>query len=180
MDFYNNYLNIEAEKVYWIDALPIKIQEAKNRNIPNVYHATITDKDDEIVEFNVTNNHQSSSVLQLGLHIEEFPWCKNVDKLLQYTLTVDSFLSRNKIDKTKLNFWNIDIQGAELLALKGSTDSLQYVDAIYIEVNFKELYIDCCLINDLDEFFKKYNFSRILTSSCTEGFGDALYLKIRK
>jgi len=93
---------------------------------------------------------------------------------------VDSFLSRNNIDKTKLNFWNLDIQGAELLAFKGSTDSLQYVDAIYVEVNVKELYIDCCLINDLDEFLKKYKFTRILTSLCNEGYGDALYIKKSK
>ena len=38
---------------------------------------------------------------------------------------------------------NLDIQEAELLALKGSDKILNYIDAIYTEVNLDEIYLNC-------------------------------------
>ena len=57
-----NRLGIKPEKIVWIDAIPSKVAEAKQRGIPNVYNAVITDKNDEEVTFNISNNVQSSSV----------------------------------------------------------------------------------------------------------------------
>ena len=43
-----------------------------------------------------------------------------------------------------VNFLNLDIQGAELKALKSLQDYLHKVDYIYTEVNVDYLYVDCC------------------------------------
>jgi hypothetical protein len=47
---------------------------------------------------------------------------------------------------------------------------------MYLEVNEKELYKDCGLINDVDNFLSQYNFKRVLTKMTTHGWGDALYI----
>ena len=79
-------------------------------------------------------------------------------RYLKKSITVDTFFERNNLDTSIYNFWNFDIQGAELLALKGATKSIKYAKAIYLEVNEKELYKDCALIDDIDIFLSQYNF----------------------
>ena len=171
-----NQMGIKSENVVWIDAIPSKINEARKRGIPNVYYAMITDKDDEEMIFNVSNNVQSSSVLELGTHEQEHPWVVYVDKLKQKSITVDTFFERYNIDASNYDFWNFDIQGAELMALKGATQSIRHVKVLYLEVNEKELYKNCGLITDIDIFLSQYNFKRVLTNISRHGWGDALYI----
>ena len=175
MDFYNK-LGIQKENVVWIDAISSKVTEATNRGIPNVYNAVITDKDDDEIVFNISNNVQSSSVLEFGTHSQEHPWVVYVDKINLKTITIDTFFEKNNIDNSKYNFWNFDIQGAELMALKGATQSIKYAKAIYLEVNEKELYKNCGLIDEIDAFLLNYNFKRVLTNITEHGWGDALYI----
>jgi len=173
--FYNK-LGLKSEDVVWIDAITSKVNEATKRGIPNVYNAVITDKDDEEIIFNVSNNVQSSSVLEFGTHSQEHPWVVYVDKINLKSITIDTFFERNNIDASKYNFWNFDIQGAELMALKGATNSIKYAKAIYLEVNEKELYKNCGLITEIDTFLLQYNFKRVLTNITQHGWGDALYI----
>jgi FkbM family methyltransferase len=170
-------LGLHPLDVVWIDAIPSKVQEATQRGIPNVFNAVITDKDDEMVTFNVSNNGQSSSVLEFGTHSQEYPGIVYVDKLSQPSITIDTFFHRNKIDASKLNFWNFDIQGAELMALKGASGAIQHVDAMYLEINVKELYKNCGLVTEIDKFLAAYGFKRVLTKMTPHGWGDALYIK---
>ena len=173
--FYNSF-GVKNEDIVWIDAVENKVNEAIQRGIPNVYNSLITDKDDEDVFFNVSNNIQSSSILEFGTHSQEHPQVVYIDKVLKKSITIDTFFERNDLDASKYNFWNFDIQGAELLALKGATKSLQYAKALYLEVNEKELYKNCALIEEIDTFLSQYNFKRVLTKFTQHGWGDALYL----
>jgi hypothetical protein len=173
--FYNSF-GVKNEDIIWIDAVENKVNEAIQRGIPNVYNSLITDKDDEDVFFNVSNNIQSSSILEFGTHSQEHPQVVYIDKVLKKSITIDTFFERNDLDASKYNFWNFDIQGAELLALKGATKSLQYAKALYLEVNEKELYKNCALIEEIDTFLSQYNFKRVLTKFTQHGWGDALYL----
>ena len=175
LPFYNN-LGLQNKDVVWIDAIPEKVFQAKRRGIPNVYNAVITDKDDEEIIFNISNNGQSSSVLELGTHSTAYPSIVYVNKIRQQSITIDTFFERNKIDASKYNFWNFDIQGAELLALKGATESIKYAKAIYLEVNEKELYKKCGLVHEIDTFLSQYNFKRVYTIMTRLGWGDALYI----
>jgi len=175
LNIYNN-LGIKTEDIVWVDALPGKVYEATCRGIPNVFNAVITDKDDEKVVFNVANNGQSSSILEFGTHSIEHPGIVFINKINQKSITVDSFFERNKLDASKYDFWNFDIQGAELLALKGATKSIKYAKVLYLEVNSKELYKNGALINEIDEFLAQYNFKRVLTNMTIHKWGDAMYI----
>jgi len=168
-------LGLLPDQVIWIDAIDKKVDEAKRRGIPNVYNAVITDTDDKEVVFNISNNGQSSSVLEFGTHAQEHPWVVYVDKIHKSSITIDTFFERNGLDASKYNFWNFDIQGAELMALKGAVKSIQYADVIYLEVNEKELYVNCGLIGEIDAFLSNYN--RVITNITEHGWGDALYIR---
>jgi len=170
-------MNLSTSDIIWIDALESKVNESKAKGIPNVYHAMITDKDDEELVFNISNNVQSSSIYELGTHLTAHPWVHYVDKISQKSITVDSFFKNNNIDASKYNFWNFDIQGAELLALKGAINSIQYAKVIYLEVNEKFLYKNCALVNEIDSFLEQYNFKRVETQISEYGWGDAFYIR---
>ena len=62
------------------------------------------------------------------------------------------------------------------MALKGAIKSIKYAKALYLEVNEKELYKKCGLINEIDTFLFQYNFKRVLTNMTPHGWGDALYI----
>jgi hypothetical protein len=175
LNFYNR-IGLQNDDVVWIDAMPSKVDEAIKRGIPNVYNAVITDKNDEDIVFNVSNNVQSSSILEFGTHSKEHPGIFYIDKLYQKSITIDTFFERNNIDASRYNFWNFDIQGAELLALKGAVNSIKYAVAIYLEVNEKQLYKGCGLIFEVDAFLAQYKFKRVLTKITEHGWGDALYV----
>jgi len=173
---YYTELGILQENIVWIDAIDSKVNEAIDRGIPNVYNAVISDKDDEEIIFNISNNVQSSSILEFATHSYEHPSVIYVDKIKKKSITIDTFFERNNLDASKYNFWNFDIQGVELLALKGAIQSIKYAKVLYLEVNEKELYKDCALITDIDNFLSKYNFKRVFTIMTPHGWGDALYI----
>ena len=135
----------------WIEALPWKVKEAQDRGISEVYNAVITDRDDEDVVFRIANNGQLSSVLEFGTHSIEHPDVFYTGTMNTKSVSLDTFFERNCIDRDDLNVWNMDIQGCELLALKGAKTALARVDALYMEVKEKELYKGCGLMSEIDE-----------------------------
>lgn len=176
LNFYNS-MGLQNEDIIWIEAMNNKVIESKNKGIVNVYNAIITDKDDEDVIFNVSNNGQSSSILEFKTHAIQHPHVVYISKFNGKSVTINSFFERNNLDGNKYDFWNFDIQGAELMALKGSTKYIQSAKAIYLEVNEKELYENCGLIGEIDSFLSNFGFKRVLTNMTKHGWGDALYIK---
>jgi len=176
LPFYND-IGVNVKDIVWLDALEDKVKQNHIRGIPNVYHAVVTDKDDAEVVFKVANNYQSSSVLDFGTHSINHPDVKFVDTIVSKTITLNTFFQRNNIDGNNYNFWNFDIQGAELLALKGATNYIKNAKMIYLEVNEREVYKDCGLITEIDQLLSEYGFIRVLTAMTPAGWGDALYIQ---
>ena len=77
----------------------------------------------------------------------------------------------------KADFLNMDIQGAELKCLKGFERNLGMINAIYAEVNEKELYAGCALLPELDAWLSEHGFVRVHTHMTPHGWGDALYIR---
>ena len=88
----------------------------------------------------------------------------------------NTFFKKNGLQPEKYDFWNFDIQGAELLALQGGKNAIPFAKAIYLEVNEKELYVGCGLVAEIDNLLKQYGFVRVLTKMTGAGWGDALYV----
>ena len=85
------------------------------------------------------------------------------------------------------NFLNLDIQGAELKALKGMEEYLSKVDYIYTEVNSEYVYEKCAIVNEIDSYLMAFGFIRTETAWYSEdggrsshGWGDAFYIRTEK
>lgn len=150
-----------------------------NMNI-KIINKVIYDKK-SICKINITSNSQSSSILDLGIHKELYPdIVKKEEVLVEGNTLDDEFSNFHNIDN--YNFLNIDIQGAELLALLGAQTILDKLDIIYTEINYDFVYKNCALVLDIDNLLKKYNFVRYYTSDVKNKknisvWGDAIYLK---
>ena len=91
--------------------------------------------------------------------------------------TVDAFFAKHSLDSSIYNFWNFNVQGAELLILRGGQQALRHVDVVYLEVNTEEVYVGCALMGQLDAFLLPYGLERVVTLMTPWGWGDAVFVK---
>ena len=94
------------------------------------------------------------------------------------TKKLDSIFKLNEIKFEDYDFINIDIQGAELLALKGFEEGLKHIKYVYTEVNTGEVYKNCAKLDELDAFLLDRNFERKEINMTRCEWGDAFYVKI--
>jgi FkbM family methyltransferase len=166
---------ITPSNIIWIEGNPNIVEFMKKKGIPNLYNILVSDSE-EIVDFIITNNGQSSSILELAEHKKEHPHIHEIARLKLKTMRLDNFFKNNNID-INFNFINLDIQGTELKALKSMETYLDKIKYIYTEVNEKYLYENCALIYEIDDYLSKFNFKRVETSMTSHGWGDAFYIK---
>jgi FkbM family methyltransferase len=175
------YARCGTERVLWIegnpDLIPIIQDNISNYSKNKVFQAVLSDTDDDKIIFNITNASMSSSILGLGTHKEMYPDIKVEKELILCSCRIDSFINKNKIIIDEYDFVNIDIQGAELLALKGLGDLLEKINYIYTEVNIDNVYKDCPLLDEIDEFLTMKGFQRVELSLKYKSWGDAFYIR---
>ena len=178
------YRQFGMSPVVFVEAIPAVYEELKQNMI--VYpeavciNECISDKDGEEVVFNVSNNEaQSSSFLELGHHKVIHPTVHYVEQIKMKTKTVATIVHENNIDLGKINFLNADLQGVELLALKGMGSLILYFKYLYLEVNKRSTYIDCPHVDEIDEYVAEYGFRRVETGNwVADTWTDALYERL--
>jgi FkbM family methyltransferase len=170
---YERYL--PRNKILWIEGIPEKVDFSRQK-YTNVLieNAVVSDKV-ETVKFNVSNNGQSSSMLDFGLHSTFHPQVHYIGQFEADTKLLKDIICKYDI---QYNFLNLDIQGAELKALKGMEEYLNKVDYIYSEVNSDYVYKECALITEIDEYLMKFRLHRVETNWCGDfKWGDAFYIR---
>lgn len=178
----NDYLSAKVFDIVWIEGNENLYNELKEKvkGLPDnkVISAIISDKDGEVVNFNITNNGESSSILELEKHKIHHPQIHVTETIELKTKTFDSIVKDENLYLNKYDFLNLDIQGAELLALKGMKETLGHIKYIYTEVNTAELYKGCALIGEIDEYLSTFGFKRVDTKILEQyEWGDAFYIK---
>lgn len=178
MEERQDYFNKGVCNVIWIEANPALSKQNKQNisHTEKVFEFAASDTDGEVYDFNLTNNGQSSSILELGLHKHHHPHVHVTETIKVTSKRIDTLLAEESIDINCYNFVNLDIQGAELLALKGFGDLLKDVKYIYTEVNTNYVYKNCCLIEELDDYLSLFGFNRVATVMTHAEWGDALYI----
>lgn len=163
--------------VIWLEAQPDLVKSLKLRVKPEfhtVIQAAVYNENGREMTFNVSTNSQSSSLLEFGTHARDYPGVVNASSYKISTQRLDSILEGYPIP----NFINLDIQGVELKALIGLGHLIDSVDYVYTEVNRKEVYKDCDLIDSIDAFLSSKGFKRIAVRwHWYQGWGDALYIR---
>ena len=189
------YLELGINRQVWIEA-NIEIFEKLFNNISSNRDALAlcfaASDYDGIGKLHISNNgSQSSSLLELGTHKIAHPDVYYISENNIEVKRIDSVLSHKKdfvfinngynkysFDPIYFDFLNIDIQGAELKALKGMGELLHQFKWAYLEVNKEELYKGCALVGEIDSYMLSFGFKRVETKWCgNTGWGDALYIK---
>jgi FkbM family methyltransferase len=169
---YDKYL--PRNKVLWIEAIPEKVDyNRKTHKDIFIEQAVVSDKVENI-NFNISNNGQSSSILDLELHKIYHPHIHYVNSFQTETKLLKDIICNYDIE---YNFLNFDIQGAELKALKGMEEYLPKVDYLYTEVNSDYVYKGCALVEELDEYLQQFQLYRVETEWTEYKWGDALYIR---
>lgn len=161
--------------IIWIEAMPDLVEEFKKDNI--VFQLVVSNEDNKDVVFHVSNNGQSSSILEFGSHKQYHPDVKFIKDVPMKTTRMDTFIERENIDIKNFNMLNLDIQGVELRALKSFGSLLEHIDYIYTEINDEEVYKGCDLVSDIDSYLASFGFKRIITKMTPAHWGDAMYKK---
>ncbi|MBI4569431.1 MAG: FkbM family methyltransferase [Planctomycetes bacterium] len=177
------YRALGVSRVLFIEANPA-VHERLVANVgkePGVVTANvaISGADGEAL-LRVTSMDQSSSLLPLKGHAAIYPDIVETSQVRVKTRRLDTLLAELGLRAEDYNLLNIDIQGAELMALRGAERFLRHVDGINTEVNFEELYEGCALIEDLDAFLEERGFHRAATTTPYHPtWGDAWYARRR-
>lgn len=178
LDSYHKY-GLNNKQIIWIEANPELAKDIKEKDSTIIVkNFSCSDTDLGTSRLNIANNGQSSSVLELGTHQQSYPHIKYVGSIEVENKRLDTMYKEDNIPENFANFVNIDIQGAELMALKGMGNLLKYFDYVYVEINKEQVYKNCPLVNEIDEYLNNFDLIRVETSWTDEQWGDALYLKI--
>lgn len=166
--FYNS---LDIRNIIWVDAFN------NSRDGVNSYEALITDKDNIEYTFNISNNKESSSILNMKEHSRYHPEIYYIDNKVIKSTTIDTFYKNNNIDTEKYDMWNICIQGSELLALIGGAKNIGSLRAIYIKIYTSEIYEGCPMVINVDEYLTPFRLKRVLTEISEFKWGYALYIR---
>lgn len=161
------YMNAGIPNGLFIEALPEVYTKLSHNLVQTPYTAAkacITDRDYDTVTFNVANNGgQSSSVLQFGQpHLSAHPEVKMTRAISMKTIRLDTLLSNTDM---KFDFINFDLQGAELLALHSLGARMKDVQVAYLEINKRETYKGCALIDEVTAFMNKHGLYMVEQSA---------------
>jgi len=176
------YAKHDVKEVVWIEAIPQVFEDlAKNiEQFPgqSCMLVCVGDEEGKEVEFHVSNNEsQSSSFLELAHHKVIHPEVHYNGSFKTVMHRIDNLFRPESFGGNEW-FLNADLQGAELHAFKGMGDLLHKFKWVYTEVNKRETYAGCALIEELDDYLGKFGFVRVETGDWVgDTWTDALYKK---
>jgi FkbM family methyltransferase len=144
-----------------------------------VYNYAISDKKEGLLKFNLSNYDGGvDSLFKINQFGVESSWInyEHVDQVEVQTTTLDNLIK----NKNEYNFLNIDVEGAELLVLKGSVDLLSNIDYIMLESQDVQRFDGSCLKTEVIEFLKKFNFNLVEYFDTGKQWGDCFFIKNEK
>jgi len=176
-----DYLKHGAQNILWVDGNPkifnLLCQKTSRHAGSRCVQAILSNQDNEEWLFRITNNGESSSILELKDHKKEHPTIYVQESVRVKTITYDSLVQKEKIDCRLYDFLSLDLQGDELMALEGMKETLKFFSYLYLEVNLKEIYKGCALKSQIDEFLASRGFIHHESKILEHGWGDAFYMK---
>ena len=124
-----------------------------------IINDALSSKEQEL-EINFTKKGECSSIYKPNTQLlKKFPFSERFDvktKEKIKTKTLDNVLKLKGLMHP--NYMKLDIQGAELEALKGSVKSLKSICCIELEIEFAELYENQPLFSETELFLRKNGF----------------------
>jgi len=159
-----------GKKVIWVEANPkifidllINIKQFRFQKAIN---ALLTDKDDEKINFYISNNDAASSSIHKFGNLskgKDSLWqnknLKMIDEMSLISKTLDTVIQQHQIEIKNYDHWVIDVQGAELDVLKGSKQNLKFCNSLYIEVSKGDVYDKGSQWIEVKKFLQDFNLT---------------------
>mgnify|MGYP001340272382 CR=1 FL=1 len=175
------------KKVLWVEAIPFIFEELTD-NIRKHYNqkaicAVVGDKDNNEVDFYISNSDGScSSIFDFSENVKNRTlWGDRkfkMNSVLKLKMKkIDTLFIENKIDASQYNHWVMDLQGGELLALKGAANSIKFCKSISIEISKKEYYYGGAQWIDVKKFLENEKFK--LLKEPRHDHTEVLFAKVR-
>jgi len=171
---YQTYKKLNIFPIIFVEALPHIFQQLE-QNVGDeciLFQTALGNQVGKIImNTEIGSNNGSSSILTPKIHTTQYP---------HINLSGQTLVDITKIDELDIpivNFINIDVQGYELEVFKGGETYLKTVDYIMTEVNNEELYENCTMVSELDDYLKNFGFTRVETSWAGGNWGDSFYIK---
>jgi FkbM family methyltransferase len=150
-------------KVIWIEAIP-SIFDILQSNIASFQNqraicAIVGDKNGAKVDFHISSNDAvSSSVFALDSAAGDESF--QMSGIFSGAMSrIDSLISEEEM--SSLGHWVVDLQGAELLALKGAGELIRYCNSLYIEVSTRTIYEGGVQWGELQSFLVSKGFFQL-------------------
>ena len=167
------YLEHEIHNRLWIEPnTNLEFPEGET-----IIHAAISEYWGSSDFYYASNNGESSSILPPILHNERYKGI-SFDKVNYSvsTYTLGQILNEQIINTTYLNYLVLDIQGAELKALKGLGKFVNHFEVIITEAYTEELYQDCGKLNEIEALLSNYKLIEF-AEEVGKGWGDAAFVR---
>jgi FkbM family methyltransferase len=161
------YLRYGFRNIVLVEANPAWCEELQAAFGSNprirIFNYAVCDRSG-MVDFHIHTSRSGSTEPASILPMKRF---KEIVRTLHTTeviqvpsITLEALYEQHGLNRADYNFLNIDIQGAELLALKGAAGLLADMDAIVSEVNLVELYDGGALEAEIVQFLAQHGFER--------------------
>jgi FkbM family methyltransferase len=174
----NGWIGEGNRRAIWVEAqkdLAWNLRQALPQERHIVENFAVWHTDDVSITLNIASSSQSSSILDFDEHRLKYPTIEMIGREIVTTKRLDTIIKESGLEP---DFLNLDIQGAELIAIQSLGASIANIRWIYTEVNFTQLYAQNALIHEIDEYLQFYGFRRVVTHRVPgAGWGDALYIR---
>ena len=184
------YADMGAKTVIWVEPNPDVFKEMKHfltsvgASIDShAFEYAVSDVDHDNVDFHLyygpdagfmRGNKGCSSLLKAKGRFES--WHQETIKV--ETITIDTLLTENDFKPSDFQLLNLDVQGAELLALKGASEVLKYVKYVATEATWQNPdYVDNVMYDDLKSFLDSKGFIETEIVNHGPDWGDVLFVK---
>jgi FkbM family methyltransferase len=186
------YLKMGFETVYLVEANPesCRAMEGKFKDMSRlrIFNYAVSDSNgyaDLHMHTSRRGSTEPASILQMKRLKEIVTTLSTPAAIRVEAITLDSFVQRHRISSDGISLMNIDIQGAELMALRGGRNLLSHLQALIVEVALIELYDGAPLEMDIVEFLSQHNFERVKAiyhslydeNSTFPAWGECLFLR---
>jgi hypothetical protein len=147
-------------------------ENCKNTSIVTVNSALGSSVSFDEIMYKDSWEQQSSSLMKPKLHLLQYPMIIfNDTEHVSVTTIADYFHDK----PFSYNMLFMDTQGFELKILKGCGKRLAAIDYVLCEVSLVELYENCPLVEDINNFLFPRGFECVKMDLKWETWGDALY-----
>lgn len=148
----NNIANYKKERIH-------PLQLCLSDTIGETTFHVSSGNPDNSDESNWNYGNKSSSILAPAKTKEVHSWLKFEEAITVQTSTLKQFCTDKNI--AIIDFIHMDVQGAELMVLKGAKDFINHINMIWLEVEAVELYKGQPLKHDIENFMKQNSFLKL-------------------